>query len=56
MVQDKLLADLVQYQELFEVTDATRTTLKSLLEGQPIAKKAVVYIYLISLDDFISKG
>ncbi len=43
-VQEKLLVDLVQYQELFEVTDTARTALKSLIKGKPIIEEVVVNV------------
>ena len=55
-VREKLLADLVQYRELFEVTDAARAALKSLIEGRPIAEEAVVNIQSVSLDSFATRG
>ncbi len=43
-VQEKLLVDLVQYQELFKVTDTAQAALKSLIKGKPIVEEAVVNI------------
>ncbi len=55
-VREKLLADLVQYRELFEVTDAARAALKSLIEGKPIVEEAVVNVQSAGLDGFATRG
>jgi hypothetical protein len=55
-VRGKLLADLVQYRELFEVTDAARAALKSLIEGKPIVEEAVVNVQSLGLDGFVTRG
>ena len=43
-VRERLLADLALYQKLFEVTDAARATLKSIIEGKPIVEEAIINI------------
>ena len=53
-VSSKLLADLSQYQELFEVVDAAQAVLKSLLKGETVEKEAVVYVQSIRLDEFVT--
>ena len=55
-VRAKLLADLVQYRELFEVTDTARAALKSLNEGRPIEEETVVSIQSLGLDDLVTRG
>ena len=55
-VRERLLADLALYQKLFEVTDAARATLKSLVEGKPIVEEAVVNIQSLSLEGFVTRG
>ena len=55
-VRERLLADLALYQKLFEVTDAARAALKSIVEGKPIVEEAVVNIQSLSLEGFVTRG
>ena len=48
--------DLALYQKLFEVTNAARAILKSIIEEKPIIEEAVVNIQALSLEGFITRG